>query len=102
MNKKAVGLAGALAISSLATNIGQAAAATPVQPAASRASAYADLLQPIPNASQALKLADEAASKQTAQPTEVARYSDEADWHRRHHRHHHHHHHHHHNHDRQG
>lgn len=80
MDKKIVGLAGALVA------IAAPAHATPAAPTMSRAEAYADLLKPIPNAIEELKTAD-AASRQPETPRiEPAQY-----WGGYHHHHHHHH-----------
>jgi hypothetical protein len=110
-----IGIAGAFAA-------GPALAApTPEQPAVPAASSYADLLQPIPNAVERLKIADAQAA---AQPKliEAQYYPNQHHHHHHHHHnrrwylrngyswyggawvlrpraHHHHHHHHHHNHD---
>ncbi|WP_298422330.1 hypothetical protein [Rhodoblastus sp.] len=114
MDRKAAGLAGVLAVSSLAA----AHAAVPAQPT-SRANAYAELLKPIPNAAEALKAADAAAREQASQqkaPVKVQLaqywgngggyyhhhhhhhhdYYQQPQWYPRYYHHHHHHHHHHH------
>ncbi len=97
MDKKIVGLASVLAVSSPAA----AQAAAPAQPT-SRASAYAALLNPIPNATEALKAADAAAREKAPAKIELAQYYYHHHHHHHHHqwwrrRYHHHHHHHHHN-----
>ncbi|MGH7025232.1 MAG: hypothetical protein ACREEB_16815 [Caulobacteraceae bacterium] len=83
MKRKTAIMMGAAA----ALTAGPALAAAPAidQPAAPQASSYADLLQPIPNAVERLRIADAQAAGQPARLIE-AQY-------RNHHHHHHHHHH---------
>ncbi|HUO54675.1 MAG TPA: hypothetical protein VMU18_08035 [Rhodoblastus sp.] len=93
MDKKAAGLAGLFAVSSLAA----AHASIPAQPM-SRANAYAELLQPIPNAVEALKSADAAAREQASRrkaeaKVQIAQYGGDGYYYPHHHHHHHHHHH---------
>ena len=105
MDKKIVGLLGAVA--GLATVVSAEAATAPAanQAEALRASSYADLLAPIPNAVELVR-ADDAAQAQASQPASregvqpVAGFSVQFGYpygyaypYRRYHHHHHHHHH---------
>lgn len=108
MDKKIAGLLGAVAALGTLT-AGQAAPAPAGQPAdVLQANSYAELLQPIANASAKLRAMDEAPSARAEGPVQLA----QAHHHHHHHhhaqarrpvivigrhRHHHHHHHHHHN-----
>jgi hypothetical protein len=93
MNRKTVILMGAAA----ALSAGPALAA-PVEPAVPAAATYSDLLQPIPNAAERLKIADMQEDQATPAPRLI-----EAQYYAHHHHHHHRrryrrqHHHHHHN-----
>jgi hypothetical protein len=93
MDKKIAGLLGAAA--ALTAVSGAQAATTPQGTELAPAANYADLLQPVPNAVQALK-ADDARRDEM----QVAQVSVQIGHHHHHHhryyRHHHHHHHHHH------
>jgi len=100
MDKKIAGLLGGVAA---LTTLGAAQAATPSDVNATnavRASSYADLLTPVPNAMAALQADD--AAKEQAKDTRVAQlvvvdhHHHHHHHHYRRHRHHHHHHHHHH------
>ncbi|HXQ13440.1 MAG TPA: hypothetical protein VN814_02320 [Caulobacteraceae bacterium] len=73
-------------LAGLAALVAAPALATPTAPAVQPASSYAELLQPIPNATERLKLAD--AQEQADAPRLIP-----AQWGRDHHHHHHHHHH---------
>ena len=86
MEKKIAGLLGAMA-SIGAFNAAQAApTVTPDPTAILRASSFAELLEPIANASELLRAVDESRSNQPADPNiQLAQYY--------HHHHHHHHHH---------
>ncbi|HEY1560593.1 MAG TPA: hypothetical protein VGF71_06865 [Caulobacteraceae bacterium] len=96
MNRKTVMLMGAAA--ALATG---PALAAPVEPAVPAAATYSDLLQPIPNAVERLKIADMREDQATPAPGLIeAQYYVHHHHHHHHHRRryrHHHHHHHHHN-----
>ena len=102
MNKINRGAAAALtALMALPAGAAVAEALPAQTQAVPPASSYAELLEPIPNASERLRLADAAAA--TAQPELILAQYNVHDhhhqwrrWRRRHFRHHHHHHHHHH------
>jgi hypothetical protein len=96
MSKKSIGIMGAL--SAISAGPAMAAHAAPA-PAVPPAGSYADLLQPIPNAVERLKLAE---AEDDARPAVLIRaqfvvplphHHHHHHHHRRHHRHHHHHHH---------
>jgi hypothetical protein len=95
MDKKIVGVIGA--ITGLAA-MDQAAQATPVAaptPDPMNVRSYAELLDPIPNAVAALRAAD-AAARETQAVDGLKGDVQVAGYHHHHHRYHHHHHHHHH------
>jgi hypothetical protein len=97
MDKKIVGVIGA--ITGLAA-MDQAAQATPATPTPDpmNARSYAELLDPIPNAVAALRAADAATARETQDQAVGGLNGDTqvAGYHHHHHRYHHHHHHHHH------
>jgi hypothetical protein len=110
MEKKIAGLLGAVAALSTLTTA-QAAPASPLPTDPLQANSYADLLQPIPNAAEVLKVVDERAPASEEANVQLARYHHHHHHHHSHwrrgpvvvigrHRHHHHHHHHHHYRDR--
>jgi hypothetical protein len=84
MGKKTTSVVGTVAV--LAAGPVLAAPVLPQEPAVPVATSYAELLQPIPNAVERLKLADAEAARRPARVVPV-QYHD-------HHHHHHHHHHH--------
>lgn len=93
MERKTTGLIAALAgVAALGTSGAQAASHSPAPVQASMAvTSYADLLQPVPNAVEALKASDAALRGQARNaPAEL----QQADWGGGDHHHHHHHHHH--------
>jgi|ERR1700722_10509665 hypothetical protein len=96
MDKKIVGVIGA--ITGLAA-MDQAAQATPTAtpaPDMMNARSYAELLDPIPNAVAALRASDAAAPRETQAVGGLNGDTQVAGWHHHHHGYHHHHHHHHH------
>jgi hypothetical protein len=97
MDKRFAGLLGGVAALALAGSA-QAAIAPATQP---QAGSYADLLAPIPNATQQLKAEIAAQAQAPAAGTELAQYYGYYGYYHHHHHHHHfhrywHHHHHHH------
>lgn len=107
MDKKIAGLLGAVAAVTTMTGA-QAATQSPADASAAlRASSYADLLMPVPNATEALVADNEALAQGAKRPAGVkmAEYYHHHHHHHHHdvviikrHRHHYHHHHHHHHH----
>lgn len=95
MDKKIAGLIGAV---SALVALDAAQAATPAMQPLPQPTSYADLLQPIPNASAVLAKMDETSSSEPVggQTIEVAYHHHHHHRHFRRHYHHHHHHHHHH------
>ncbi len=107
MNKKTLGVVGAISSLAAATAIGAEAAPSAPQ-AVTRAQSYAELLDPIPNAVERLTLVDNAARPDGARLIDAQYYPDGPVAHHHHHHHHtyyrrhwrrrhYHHHHHHHN-----
>ncbi len=99
MEKRIAGLLGAVATLG-AMNAAQAAPTPQVPAETLRASSFAELLEPIPNAAATLKAVDEQTGPSAAGNVELAQYYY---YHHHHHHHHHHfwrrwHHHHHHHH----
>ncbi len=96
MDKSIAGLIGAVSV--LAAGSAQAAAAAPVQlDQVMRATSYADLLRPVPNALAVLRAQSELpAPAPTDDATAMLRKVQYHHHHHHHHRRHHHHHHHHH------
>ena len=110
MDKKIVGVIGAIAGLAALDQAAQATPAATSNPDLMNARSFAELLNPIPNALAALRAADAATAHETQEQTgnvQVAGYHHHARWRSRwvHHHHHHnrwqsrrHHHHHHHHH----
>jgi hypothetical protein len=81
-------LLGMSAVAAAAGLVGGAPASAAVEPVRMQAQSFAELLQPIPNASEQLKIADMQAARAEPRLIEAQYYNNN----NRHHHHHHHHH----------